>query len=168
MVNQSYLNMGRAGDFHVVNECEISDTLAKSIRLRAFHLNDLQSSQSCFCFGLRSYSEHKLILVKQFTDIPINRGPFKERTEIGSNYTVLVFLQYVISSLMHQKEIDHILTYRKTSKSESCTSSSFSRHWQCYMSVILSTPGHPLTLQDALLHPRTPSIWLESHLFCSI
>ena len=27
MVNQSYLNTGRAGGFHVVNECEISDML---------------------------------------------------------------------------------------------------------------------------------------------
>ena len=41
--------------------------------------------------------------MKQFTNIPINRGPFKENTETSSNFTILVFLQYVISSLMHQK-----------------------------------------------------------------
>ena len=57
-------------------------------------------------------------MVKQFTDIPINFGPFKEKTKTGSNLTVPVFLQYVIS-LMHQKvwfsqkiltENDRILT----------------------------------------------------------
>ena len=67
------------------------------------------------------------LVVKQFTDIPINRGMFKENTETGSNFTLPVFLQYVISSLMHQKvwfsqtilrEINCILTYRKISKSE--------------------------------------------------
>ena len=67
------------------------------------------------------------LVVKQFTYIPINRGPFKEKTKIGLNFTVPVFLQYVISSLMHQKvwfsqiiltEINRILTYRKISKSE--------------------------------------------------
>ena len=42
-------------------------------------------------------------VVKQFTDIPINCGPFKEKNKTGSNFTVLVFLQYVISSIMYQK-----------------------------------------------------------------
>ena len=68
-------------------------------------------------------------MVKQFTDIPINRLPFKEKPETGSNFTVLVFLQYVIS-LMHQEvwfsqelltEINPILTHRKISKSELIT-----------------------------------------------
>ena len=77
--------------------------IAKWISLRAFHWNGLQSGQSCFCFGLRSYCEHKLIVVKQFTNIPINHGPFKEKPKTCSNFTVPVFLQYIISSLMHQK-----------------------------------------------------------------
>ena len=41
------------------------------------------------------------LVVKQLTDI--NCGPFKEKNETSLNFTVLVFLQYVISSLMHKK-----------------------------------------------------------------
>ena len=114
------------------------------------------------------------VVVKQFTDIPINRGLFKEKTETGSNFTVPVFLQYVIS-LMHQKvrvwfsqKILTEITYRKISIRESWLSFSFSRHWRCYMSVLLFTPGHPLTPQATLWHPRMHSIWLESRLFCCI
>ena len=46
-----------------------------------------------------------MVVVKQFTNIPINRSPFKEKTETGLNFIVPVFLQYVISSLgvMHHK-----------------------------------------------------------------
>ena len=44
-----------------------------------------------------------LLVVKQFTNILINRGPFNENTATGLNITVLVFLQYVISSLMRQQ-----------------------------------------------------------------
>ena len=51
---------------------------------------------------LSQIMDEKLV-VNQFTDIPINRGPFKEKTETGSNFTTPVFLQYVISSIMHQK-----------------------------------------------------------------
>ena len=117
---------------------------------------------------------HLQLGVKQFTDIPINRGPFKEKNETGSNFTVPVFLQYVISPLMHQKvwfspkilsEINEILTYWKISKSECWLSFSFSHHWQFYMSVILFTPGHPLahptrplTPQDALYMIRNSFI----------
>ena len=68
-----------------------------------------------------------LVVVKQFTDTAINHGQFKEKTETGSNFTEPVFPQYVISSLIYQKvwfsqkiltEINHILTYRKISKSQ--------------------------------------------------
>ena len=91
-------------------------------------------------------------MLKQFTDLPINCGPFKLKIETGSNFTVPVFLQYVI--LMHQEvgfskkiltEINSIVTYRKISKSESWLSFSFSRHMQSYMSVIQFTLGHPST-----------------------
>ena len=70
-------------------------------------------------------SLHWLIVVKQFTDIPINRGPLQEKIESGLNFTIPVLLQYVISSFMHQevlfshkilREINSILTYKKISK----------------------------------------------------
>ena len=74
------------------------------------------------------------LVVKQFTDLPINCGLFKQKNETSMNFTVLVFLQYFYfpsSLLMHQKvwfsqnilsEIDSILFYRKISKSKSCLS----------------------------------------------
>ena len=43
------------------------------------------------------------VVVKQFTDIPINQGLLEEKNETGSNFTILVFLHYFIFSLMHQK-----------------------------------------------------------------
>ena len=70
-----------------------------------------------------------LLVVKRFTYILINCGLFKEKYETGLNFTIPVCLQYVIFSLMHQKdwfsqkilsEIDHI-TYGKISKGESCS-----------------------------------------------
>ena len=33
-----------------------------------------------------------VVVVKQFTNIPINHGPFKEKNEIASNFTEPVFL----------------------------------------------------------------------------
>ena len=67
------------------------------------------------------------LVVKQFTDIAINRGLFKEKTETSSNFTVPVFLQCHLlfnasEGLVLPKiltEIYRILTYRKISKCES-------------------------------------------------
>ena len=68
------------------------------------------------------------IVVKRFSDIPINHGLLKEKNETGSNFTVPVFLQYDIS-LKHQKvwfsqkiltEIDRILNFRKIAGCVTC------------------------------------------------
>ena len=43
-------------------------------------------------FSLAPDYDMKLLVVKQFTDIPINRGPFKKKkNETGSNFTVPYF-----------------------------------------------------------------------------
>ena len=106
--------------------------------------------------------------MKQFTYIPINHGSFKEKTETSSNFTVVVFLQYVISSLIHQKvwfsqkiltEINSVLTYRKISESESLLSfsnpatGSVTCH-TIYPRTPIDTPRSRFTPQDGLYMVR--------------
>ena len=95
--------------------------------------------------------------LKRFTNILINCGLFKEKNWTGSNFTILVFLQYFIFSLMHQKvwfsqkNSVRILTFQNFQKRKLfiCSLSPHPPPQRCHMSVILFTPGHPLIPQDA-------------------
>ena len=116
----------------------------------------------CFCFGSRSYYEHKLIVVKQFTDIPIYLGPFKERTKTGR----FQFYRTGISAICHHLfNASESLVFQKNSNRNR---SYFNLHENfqkrkliiffffpplVVLSIILFTPGHPkmpFNTKDAL------------------
>ena len=126
------------------------------------------------------------LVVKRLTDIPINRGMYEEKNKTALNFTVPVFLQYVIycirKSAFPPKSFDRNRSYfnleKDFQKRKLIIFFSFPpppppppppthTHTHTGACTCLSyylpqdTPGRPLTPQDALY-------MLESHLFCSI
>ena len=141
--------------------------IAKRIRLCVFHLKDLQSGQSCFCFGLRSYCEHKLIVVKQFTNRPINFGLSVQRKSkpvriLPYRYFCNIYhlLFNASESLVFQKHSDRNQSYFNLQKDFQKRKLIIFfpplavlhvRHTTCiYPRTPIDTPRRPLTPKGAL------------------
>ena len=91
------------------------------------------------------------VVVKQFTDILINRGPFLEKNETGSNFTIPVFLQYVIS-LMHQK----VLFFPKDSDRNQAYINLQKDFYKLKLIIFFFFPPLAVLHVGHTIYPRTP------------